>query len=165
MFELVDVQIDDDPLAELTPQEFRAVQLYFSGGFRTVSSIAKIVKLHPGTVTKILNKDCVQDLWKRLREMYYQDMAMNAVKGSEIINTILHDDKASYSEQLKAIGLSNAAVEAAENKDATAQKGRSVSLSETVGAIIEEAMKIGRNKMISDDIINYKKNVEDLDDL
>lgn len=155
MLKLVDIGLADDPLADLSPQEFKAVNLYFSGNFRTVSAIAKQVGLHPDTVTKILNKDCVQDMWKRLRGMYYQNMASAAVRGSELVHDILDDSEATYNDKMKAFLMASTASGANVPEAVGESKaGRSASLSEAVAAIIEEAMNVGKKKMLEEKVLN-----------
>lgn len=155
-FNLTNTVFEDDPLADLTPQEFQVVYIYFQGEHRTIKSIAELVGLHPDTVSRILNKEEVKDCWARMRGIYYQNMASAATKGSELVHEIIDSEEASYNERLKALSMATTAagVNFPESTKDEGTKGRRVSLSEAVAAIIEEAAEYGKRKMIEDNIIN-----------
>jgi hypothetical protein len=151
--------IKDDPLEDLSPFEFKIVREYFSGENKTISEIARKVGASPRMVSRILSLDTVKQLWKDMRQMYYQDMATANLKGAKAIHDILDSDKATNGEKLRAaqIASESTGTNKPRDLDEGAHRGKSVELSDVIGMIIAEAAAEGRRRQISEDILELNE--------
>lgn len=93
-----------DLLENLTPLEFRIVELWFSGQYRSLTELVRDAQLpvSPSTVSKILAKDEVQEYWRVCRQMFYQNMSMATMSAGQALQEVVTNKNARDSDKINA---------------------------------------------------------------
>jgi len=142
-----------DLLEGLTPRDLKVVMDWTTGKFSSMAKLSAEYGMSPVTISKLLSRPNVEKYIGVVRQMQYQEVAMNQMNATKTIVDIMLDDQAQDRDRLKAANL----ITTMAGTDKPERDSDSHQLSVDMGSLVKNIVKEAEARSSSQ--INIQVNV------